>query len=408
MHAAALVACLLLTNVAWAGGKYKVLHHFGAGKDGSVPSGPLTLDKKGNLYGVTGAGGGVGCDGYGCGTIFELTHQANGKWGERSLHAFADSGDGADPVGNLASDVSGNLYGTLEGAGPGQTAVFELEHKSGGWNFGMLYTQAVGPGLVLDKAGNVYGDIGPGDYFGAGAMGELSPAANGWTYTQLYSFCSQSHCADGRYPVDPPIWDTRGNLYDTTFYGGIGQPECPNALGCGVVFEMTRDSDGTWTYHILHRFASFPHDGQSPAAGLAMDPSGNLYGDTSGGGAHCNGTIFKFTPSAGGHWKQTVLYDFPNCANGCFPGGTLVFDKAGNLYGAGSRGLADCGGYTCGVIFKLTHQAGGKWKYSVMHKFNGADGGFPYGVILDEKGNLYGTTQAFGKYNAGVAFEITP
>jgi hypothetical protein len=74
----------------------------------------------------------------------------------------------------------------------------------------------------------------------------------------------------------------------------------------------------------------------------------------------------------------------------------------------GSGGLADCQGYACGLIFKLTLQAGGKWKYSVVHKFTGTDGGFPNGVIMDAKGNLYGTTQAFGKYNYGVAFEITP
>jgi len=87
----------------------------------------------------------------------------------------------------------------------------------------------------------------------------------------------------------------------------------------------------------------------------------------------------------------------------------MVFDKAGNLYGTASGGVADCGGYTCGVVFKLTPQKNGKWNYSVLHKFNGSDGGFVvYGVILDEKGNLYGTTQSFGKYNAGVAFEITP
>jgi len=104
-----------------------------------------------------------------------------------------------------------------------------------------------------------------------------------------------------------------------------------------------------------------------------------------------------------------VLYDFPDYAEGTNPGYAMGFDKAGNLYGvAASGGLADCGGYTCGVVFKLTPQKNGKWKYSVLHKFAGADGGFPLGVILDDKGNLYGTTQAFGKYGAGVAFEITP
>jgi hypothetical protein len=170
---------------------------------------------------------------------------------------------------------------------------------------------------------------------------------------------------------------------------------------------MTPKQDGSWTYHILHRFASFPTDGQSPDGGLAMDASGNLYGVTGLGGVRNQGTVFKFAyrPS---QWKQTVLYSFPNCAEGCYPDGTLAFDKAGNLYGVGSGGLVDCGGYTCGVVFKLTPQAGGTWKYSVVHKFNGNDGAFPWGVIVDDKGNLFGTTESGGTYNAGVAFEITP
>lgn len=171
---------------------------------------------------------------------------------------------------------------------------------------------------------------------------------------------------------------------------------------------MTPNSDGTWTYHVLHRFANFKTDGQLPDGGLVVDASGNAYGVTAYGGIHGNGTVFEFTRSSEGHWKQTVLYDFPNCADGCLPGTTMVFDRAGNLYGTASGGVAECGGYTCGVVLKLTRVTGGKWKYGVLHKFNGPDGGFPYGVILDGKGNLYGTTQAFGKYNAGVAFEITP
>ena len=394
---------VILVPAALGAPKYRVLHNFGAGNDGAFPSGPLLLDKRGNLYGDTGGGGA-----YSYGMVFELIRHADGTWGESAVHEFADSGDGADPVGNLVSDDTGDLYGTLKGAGPGQTAVFELEPGSGSWDFSMLYTQGVGPGLLLDKSGNLYGDIGPGDYYGAGAIGELSLGSKGWNYTQLYSFCSQHDCADGRSPVAAPIWDTHGNLYNTTYYGGIGQPKCWTTFGCGVVFQMTPKGDGTWTYRILHRFASFPTDGQTPSGGLAMGASGDLYGVTALGGVHNNGTIFKFTPSANGHWKQTVLFDFPaSCVEGCGPNGTLVFDKAGNLYGAASGGLADCQGYTCGVIFKLTPQAGGKWKYGVVHKFNGSDGGFPYGVILDDKGNLYGTTQAFGAYGYGVAFEIT-
>jgi hypothetical protein len=235
----------------------------------------------------------------------------------------------------------------------------------------------------------------------------LIHTSKGWALKTLYSFCSQNYCADGENPIAPLTWDATGNLYGTTLYGGNAL--CPGNLGCGVAFQMTRKADGTWKYHVLHRYAAFPTDGQYPDGGLVVDASGNAYGVTAYGGIHGNGTVFKLTPpSSHGHWKQNVLYDFPTCANGCLPGTTLVFDKAGNLYGVASGGLKDCQGFTCGVVFKLTRQAGGKWKYSVVHKFTGTDGGFPNGVIIDAKGNLYGTTQSFGKYGYGVAYEITP
>jgi len=402
---------LVLAANAHAGSKYQVLHNFGAGKDGSIPSGPLTLDNKGNLYGATGAGGGFGCDGYGCGTIFQLAHQVSGKWTEKSLHDFADNGDSADPRGNLVFDRAGNLFGTLNGAGTGQGALFELS-PGFSWNLSLFWEhEEFSPGLLLNKAGDLVGFFGAGQYQ-TGAIGELSPGSKGWTYTLLYSFGGGGG-GNGWGPDAPMSWDAHGNLYGTALYGGNSyssghQKFCPDGSGCGVAFQMTPSSDGTWKYHVLHRFANFKNDGQSPDGGLVVDAPGNVYGVTAYGGAYGNGTVFEFTPSSGGRWKQTVLYDFPNCSNGCLPGFTLAFDKAGNLYGAASGGLADCDGYTCGVIFKLTPQKNGTWQYNVLHKFNGADGGFPYGVILDDKGNLYGTTQAFGKYNSGVAFEITP
>jgi uncharacterized repeat protein (TIGR03803 family) len=297
------------------------------------------------------------------------------------------------------------LYGTIQGDGSVDVAgVFELQPTSGGWHNTILYSDNAGPGLVSDKLGNLYGDIGPGNYFGIGAIGELSPGSKGWTYTDLFNF----NPTVGYLPPAPPIWDGKGNMFGTTADGGITQPECWTSSGCGVIFDMTPKQDGSWTYHILHRFASFPTDGQSPDGGLAMDASGNLYGDTVYGGAHNQGRLFKLTFSAK-HWKEATLYDFPNCADGCYPAGTPVFDKAGNLYATASGGLTDCGGYTCGVVFKLTPQQNGKWSYSVVYKLHGTDGdSLPYGVIVDPKGNLFGTTSAGGTYNSGVAFEITP
>jgi uncharacterized repeat protein (TIGR03803 family) len=158
---------------------------------------------------------------------------------------------------------------------------------------------------------------------------------------------------------------------------------------------------------VLHRFAAFPSDGQYPNGGLAVSRSGSVYGVTAYGGVHGNGTVFQLTPSSGGHWKQTVLYDLPSCDSGCGPFWTPVFDKAGNLYGVASGGKFSCP-QTCGVVFKLTPQAGGKWKYSLVHKFNGTDGDGPNGLTIDGAGNLYGTTMSGGQYNYGVAFKLTP
>jgi uncharacterized repeat protein (TIGR03803 family) len=88
---------------------------------------------------------------------------------------------------------------------------------------------------------------------------------------------------------------------------------------------MTPNRDGTRTYRILHRFASYPSDGETPYGSLVMDASGNLYGTTEYGGVQHNGTVFKLA-FTGGHWNKTVVYDFPNWHDGALPSSTLVFD----------------------------------------------------------------------------------
>jgi hypothetical protein len=203
-------------------------------------------------------------------------------------------------------------------------------------------------------------------------------------------------------------------MFGTTTEGGIRYPQCHSTTaGCGVIYEMTPNGDGTWTYHVLHRFASFKNDGETPYSGLVMDKAGNFYGATWFGGSHESGgwgqgTVYKLVYT-GGKWKETVLYDFPDCAYGCRVEGTLGLDKAGNLYGTASGGNGNCG-YECGVVFKLAPQKNGKWKYRVLYNFTPAGGGLQpfYGVIVDDKGHLFGVTSNFGKYGGGTAFEIIP
>jgi uncharacterized repeat protein (TIGR03803 family) len=404
----ALVLALSLTTApgAWADSAYEVLYTFTGAADGGLPGFGLALDSSGNLYGVT-FGGGPECKSKNyCGTVFQLMRLSDGKWEEKVLHGFTAWGDGDGPNGGPAIDAKGNLYGAATAGPDGIAALYQMAPKAGGWTFRLIYDHGAGLSVLFDKANNIYGYLGPGKY-GSGAVGELTHDSKGWALKTLYSFCNPYSCPDGDGPLAPPSWDAAGNLYGTTYFGGNGPPNCPGSLGCGVAFQMTPNSDGSWTYHVLHRFAAFPTDGQSPYGGLTVDAKGNVYGTTTHGGKYDNGTVFKLTASSNGHWKQTVLYDFPNIYLGGAPGSNLLFDKAGNLYGTAGGGNLSCP-QTCGVIFKLTPQAGGKWKYSLAHKFDGTDGDSPNGLTMDGAGNLYGTTFSGGNYNYGVAFKLTP
>jgi len=396
----ALVAVVALQASAWAASqyKYRILHAFTGGKDGGYPASGFTLDASGDPYGMTFGGGvGVPCDYQSCGVIFRLSPGTDGRWREKVLLDFTDNTGGGGYHTDLLFDGSGNLFGSTYMLVPGGNAyIFELTPAAGQWDFNPIYDG--GGCLVFDQVGNLYGCIAPGMF------GELSPGPNGWVYTDLYDYRSGR---DGSGTQQPLTWDSHGNLYGTNLFGGNFPPKCLGSGGCGTAFQLAPNGDGTWTYHVLWRFANSSTDGYYPYAGLTVDPSGTAYGATAYGGKYGNGTFFKLTPTKTGLWKETILYEFPNCNEGCVPSFTLVADKAGNLYGSGAGGL-DCGGISCGTVFKFTPQKNGTWKFSTVHKFNGNDGAFPYGVIPDSKGNIFGTTMQGGKYNMGVAFEITP
>ncbi len=394
---------LMCADSAWGAPKYKVLHAFGSGKDGAGLFGALVLDHVGNLYGAT-SGGGV----YGLGTVFQLTrHPSTGHWSEKVLHDFGPGGDGAGAMSALTPDVAGNLYGTTFTAGAHNAGmVFELSPSGGGkWTETALYSFCSQSncsdggtpfaGVILDNAGNLYGTTYGGGYGGGGGVVfQLSPGSNGsWTETVLYSFSRGGH---GTGPLAGVIFDADGNLYGTTEFG---------TAGGGTAFEIIPGSGRNWKEQILHYFTG-GNDGKYPYAGLIFDGAGNLYGTTLQGGG-CGGacgTVYKLTPNVNGHWKETVLHNFSNVKNGADPAAGLVSDAAGNLYGTASGG-----GLGYGAVFKLTPSAGGKWKYTVLHRFTGQDGNEPQAsVILDKKGNLYGTTVRGGPNDAGVVYEITP
>jgi len=402
-----LILAVAVTGSASAAPKYKILHAFTGGKDGGGLFGNLLFDASGNLFGTTWGGGK-----HIYGTVFELSPSSKGRWKETVLYNFCSvrskrsvCADGAGPSAGLVSDAAGNLFGVAAGGGPSdQGAIFELSRAERKWAYRVLYDIAAPGGLVTDGMGSLYGFIGPGE-FKQGAVGELSHRTKGWTYTVLYSF--DFYKGDGWTPESGLNFDSNGNLYGTTEFGGSG--------GFGTAFEVsppnTLEVDAGWDEHILHQFPAFQGDGQYPYGGLIADRVGNIYGTTESGGncAGC-GIVFCLTRDQDGIWQETILHKFSAPADGQNPMATLVMDGAGNLYGStagGGNGQQYCPG-GCGVVFKLTRQSQG-WKYTVLHRFNGTDGAGPQAaLILDSKGNLYGTTQYGGSGYNGVVFEITP
>jgi uncharacterized repeat protein (TIGR03803 family) len=342
---------LAATASAFAASTEKVLYSFCATSgctDGASPSfGTLVFDGKGNLYGTT-SGGGVGkCKG-GCGTVFQLVLGTNG-WTHNVLHSF-NGKDGTYPSG-LIFDAAGNLYGTTELGG-------------------------------AHNAGTAY---------------RLSPGGNGkWSEKLLYSFGGKA----GTEPNPSLVFDTAGNLYGTTLAGG-GEKG-------GVVFELTPSAKGAWSETILHsNHTGARGPGPYGYGGLTLGGAQNLYGVTMGALGSA-GEVFGLSPGSHDKWKQEILYRFDS-GDGAGPFGGMIFDTAGNLYGATwEGGSEDCEG-GCGVIFELTPAANGTWTETVLNNFNGNDGYQANGpLIFDSEGNLYGTTGYGGTYDGGTVFELTP
>jgi uncharacterized repeat protein (TIGR03803 family) len=206
-------------------------------------------------------------------------------------------------------------------------------------------------------------------------------------------------------PGSALVADAAGNLYGVAVSTTSGEADTCGQYGCGgVVFKLTRESGGKWNYSIIHRFQG--PDGSKPAGSLIFDSVGNLYGTTSDGGAHDYGTVFELSPSAG-KWKERVLHSFAGYPNDLdTPIGALTFDASGNLYGtASNEGTSSPGG-----IFELKTSGNG-WQETVLYSFTGgSDGSNPYTskVVFDSAGNLYGTTLFGGAYGGGVVYELTP
>ncbi len=251
-------------------GTEKVLYSFAGGSDGVHPNGSL-INVNGTLYGTTSEGGGSGCSGSGCGTVFSITMTGT----EKVLYSFAGGSDGANPAAGLIN-VKGTLYGTtFTGGANGWGTVFSVT-TTGTEKvvYGFCSQTSCADGLwpaagLINVKSTLYGTTRNG---GANGWGTVFSVTTTGTEKVLYSFGGGS---DGGDPVATLI-HVNGKLYGTTYYEGNGEG-CVN--GCGTVFSVTT----TGSEKVLHSFGG-DADGANPAANL-VNLNGTLYSTTTYGGA---------------------------------------------------------------------------------------------------------------------------
>lgn len=365
---------------------FTVLHSFGAPGDGYDAEGGVVMDSKGNLYGVTYEGGSKGD-----GIAYQLVPNGDGTWTENDIYDFGSQA-GSFPATTLAFNSKGNLFG-----GTFLGTIFELIPNNGKWSAVTISSLVKGePGaVVFDAADNFYSPV---DGNGPRQQGSLlTPSKlNQYSTILLYLFTGGQ---DGGTPNGPLVFDSSGSLYGTAVQGG---------LSVGNVFKLTPNQGRPgWHETTLYSFKGSPTDGATPYAAVVFDSFGNLYGTTTAGGSAGYGTVFELSPNSDGTWTETVLYQFQGFQgnDGDYPYGPVTLDSSGALYGT-TYGGGPC---DCGIVFKLSKSSGGQWIETILHTFTARDGSGPSGaLVLDKAGNIFGAASFGGPYDSGVVFEITP
>jgi len=309
-----------------------------------------------------------------------------------TLHSF-DSTDGANPGVVLIQATNGALYGTASSFGAnGAGTVFKM--TPGGtlttvYNFcsesGCMDGVLPEAGLLQATSGDFYGTTNGGG-LGYGTVFKITP---GGTLTTLYSFCSQSGCADGANPFAGLVQGANGDFYGTARNGG--------ANSGGTVFEITP----TGRLTTMHKFCSQNDctDGSNPLAALVEATDGDLYGTTSGGGTSDLGTVFKITRSG----TLTTLHSFDR-TDGSAPGAVLAQGTDGNFYGTTNSGGAR--GY--GTIFEMAPSGTLATLHSFCEHLGCTDGRNPEaGLMQATNGTFYGTASFGGANQDGTVFNFS-
>ena len=302
------------------------------------------------------------------------------------IYNFAGgSGDGANPAGPLLVDDQGSLYGTTTNGGSANNGTVFKISPHGRESILHVFTGASGDGaqpfggVITDKSGNLYGATTGGGANGLGIVFTLAP--NG-VETLQHTFQGICCGSDGSFPYTSLVVDTQGNMYGTTMKGG-------NSSDLGTVFRVTPAGAET----VIHAFSG-ASDGSEPLLGLLKGQKSVLYGATGLGGAQNAGVAFRMTLDG----RETVLHQFGSGSDGLYPQGWIAVDDKGAIYGTTANGG---GSANAGIVYKIDKNG----FESILHVFNGADGGTPLSVTLIGS-DLYGVTAFGGADDDGTIFKI--
>jgi uncharacterized repeat protein (TIGR03803 family) len=309
-------------------GSLTTLHSFsGFPGDGAVPVGGLIQGTDGDFYGTTASGGA-----FFQGTVFRMTSSG----AITLLHSFNSFlGEGAVPVAGLVQGSDGNFYGTtLFGGAHFKGTVFKIDATG---SLTTLHSFSGSPrdganplaALVQGSDGNFYGTTGSGGAHVQGTVFRITPAG---AVIVLHSFSGFPN--EGAVPFAGLLQGSDGNFYGTTALGG--------AHFKGTVFKI----NATGSFTTLHSFSGSPSEGANPVAGLVQGSAGNFYGTTAFGGAHVNGTVFNIDATG----SLTTLHSFSGSpGEGAVPFAGLVQGSDGNFYGTTALG----GAHGEGTVFKF-------------------------------------------------------
>jgi len=353
-----------------------VLYNFAGSSDGGDPFASLIRDSAGNLYGTADYGGTAFA-----GAVFKVA--PNGI--ETVLYSFSGGADGAQPFSALVRDKAGNLYGTTTMGGSANAGVvFKLDpggtetvlHNFIGGTDGTTPTG----GLLEDTAGQFYGTASQGGTSNAGVLFKIGATGK---YSILHTFTGATN--DGKYPTYTSLlMDSKGALYGVTEEGG--------AANGGILYKFSTTGKLT----ILHSFMGGTTDGCNVLGTPFIDGNGNFYGTTSSCGTSSLGTVWKV--SANGN--ETVLHSFAGgTTDGEYPLAGVIVDPSGDIYGNTETGGASNVGTVYGISANGT--------FTLLHSFDGTDGKYPYGsFVRTAKGTLFGSTQNGGTIGYGTVWKM--